>query len=262
MLLLLNLLALGLALLFQFSVIPELQPEIFLPINIALWAISALSALSILLKKKGVSTQITAYEKQALEQSEIQSKLRQEITEHAATIERDKKHLTEMQSRLTAHENLLSDAREDSDTKNTRLKQLEAELKIAQANDNEQSVMSVLSSLQKHGRFLDFVMGDISSLPDDRVGAAARVVHQGCQGILKQYFDFRPVFEKTEGEQVTLDKSMAPGNFRLVGGEAADLPVTAKLLHKGWRTTKVNLPQRITTDQATKDVIVPAELQL
>ena len=262
MLFIISLIGILVAICFQMALIPELTTEFYTYTNLGLWAVTAVLAVIGIVRSKGQRVKIQGYEKQALEQADLQTQLRTEIANESANRERLEKRHSEMSARLSAHEQLLSEARADSDMKNDRLKQLQAELKIAQANDSEQTVMAVLSSLQKHGRFLDFVMGDISALPDERVGAAARVVHQGCSGILNQYFDFKPVFENQEGSDVTIDENSDRSEFRLLGGEARDLPATARLVHKGWRTDKVNLPQKIEASSPGKNVIVPAELQL
>ena len=45
----------------------------------------------------------------------------------------------------------------------------------------------LLGLLQREGRLLDFLQEDVSSFSDGDVGAAARVVHEGCRKALQQY---------------------------------------------------------------------------
>ena len=42
--------------------------------------------------------------------------------------------------------------------------------------------------LQEKGRLVDFLMDDINAYSDAQVGAAARVVHAGCRGVLQDHF--------------------------------------------------------------------------
>src|SRR5512138_3402403 len=45
-------------------------------------------------------------------------------------------------------------------------------------------VVSFLAALLEHGRFVDFLMDDITGYDDTQVGAAARVVHDGCRAAI------------------------------------------------------------------------------
>ena len=47
------------------------------------------------------------------------------------------------------------------------------------------SALFVLSALQREGRLIDFLQEDIAGATDADVGAAARVVHDGCRKVLR-----------------------------------------------------------------------------
>ncbi|MHB8876490.1 MAG: DUF2760 domain-containing protein, partial [Myxococcaceae bacterium] len=66
------------------------------------------------------------------------------------------------------------------------------------------SGLFVLSMLQREGRLLDFLQEDIASHPDEAVGAAARVVHEGCRRVVSQYLSIEPVVQDAEGAAVTV----------------------------------------------------------
>ena len=53
-----------------------------------------------------------------------------------------------------------------------------------QVNRADAEVVHFLSMLQEKGRLVDFLMDDINAYSDAQVGAAARVVHAGCKGVL------------------------------------------------------------------------------
>src|SRR5690349_12560463 len=51
------------------------------------------------------------------------------------------------------------------------------------ANQAEAEIVAFFALLQEKGRFVDFLMDDVTAYDDAQVGAAARVVHQGCREV-------------------------------------------------------------------------------
>jgi len=127
-------------------------------------------------------------------------------------------------------------------------------------------VLSLLALLQEKGRFLDFIMDDVSKYPDAQVGAAARVVHQGCSQVISESFDIRPIFNGQEGAALTLGRDYDAHRFRVVGRVSGEPPFKGRVLHRGWLTTGVKLPERIDTAATTgyqdAGIIQPAEVEL
>src|ERR1041384_2510767 len=66
------------------------------------------------------------------------------------------------------------------------------------------SGLMLLAALQREGRFIDFLQQDASGFSDEDVGAAARVVHDGCRKILNQFFAFEPAVKGDEGMPMTV----------------------------------------------------------
>ncbi|MDX9709728.1 MAG: DUF2760 domain-containing protein [Trichloromonas sp.] len=126
--------------------------------------------------------------------------------------------------------------------------------KLAQAQ-----VVQFLGRLQEKGRLVDFVMDDITSYANEEIGAAARVVHQGCKEVLAETFDIRSLHPGSEGEDLTLAADFDARAYRLVGKVPEHPPFTGRVLHRGWKTVRVNLPQL--TDEA-REVIAPAEVEI
>jgi hypothetical protein len=120
----------------------------------------------------------------------------------------------------------------------------------------------LLSQLQEKGRFVDFLMEDITAFPDAQVAAATRVVHQGCAAVIREYFDISPVHEGKEGERVTVDAT-DPGRYRLSGKVTGNGPYAGVVVHRGWRTAKLALP-RFTRpiDSASPNIITPIEIDV
>jgi hypothetical protein len=121
-----------------------------------------------------------------------------------------------------------------------------------------------LGLLQEKGRLVDFLMEDIQSQPDARVGQVARVVHQGCKSVLDQHFKLEPLRIEPEGAKLTLEEDAPLDSLRLVGTVPADGPIQGSLVHKGWKTTSVTLPEltRILPESTDCYVVAPAELDV
>ena len=110
------------------------------------------------------------------------------------------------------------------------------------------------------GRLVDFLMEDITSYQDSEVGAAARVIHQGCKQVLQEYFQIAAISDAAEGTQVTVPASYSADEYRLVGRLSGEPPFTGTLLHKGWKTEFVKLPRIVNTERLPS--IAPAEVEL
>jgi hypothetical protein len=53
--------------------------------------------------------------------------------------------------------------------------------------------LQLLAILQREGRFIDFLQQDVTGFSDADVGAAARVVHEGCRKALRDHADVTTV---------------------------------------------------------------------
>lgn len=128
------------------------------------------------------------------------------------------------------------------------------------AQQAEAEIVTFFGLLQEKGRLIDFLMEDITPYEDSEVGAAARVIHQGCRQVLQEYFSISPISEAAEGAQVTVPAGYSADQFRLVGKLTGEPPFTGTLLHKGWKTEFVKLPRVLNTDRLPP--ITPAEVEL
>lgn len=130
----------------------------------------------------------------------------------------------------------------------------------APAPDPHASALQVLAILQRDGRFVDFLSEDVGSFSDAEVGAAARLVHDGCKKVLKQYFTVEPVRKEDEGARITVEKGFDASQIRLTGNVSGEPPYQGTLAHPGWRVTGVNLPEP--AKDVDLKVIAPAEVEL
>lgn len=129
-------------------------------------------------------------------------------------------------------------------------------------NQADAEVVNFLSSLQQKGRLLDFLMDDIAGYSDAQVGAAARVVHDGCKAVLKEHLTIRPVREEQEGATIEVPAGHAADEYRLVGRIVGEAPFTGVLIHRGWKVEAVSLPRLLRRDDERLPTIAPAEVEL
>lgn len=122
------------------------------------------------------------------------------------------------------------------------------------------SALLLLSLLQKEGRFIDFMQEDVGSYSDQEVGAAARVVHQGCGKVLNEYLHIAPVRAEAEGARVTLEPGFNPSEVRPTGQVVGEPPFTGSLVHRGWKATDIQLPQIASSHDLR--ILAAAEVEL
>ena len=127
-------------------------------------------------------------------------------------------------------------------------------------NKAEAEVVAFFGLLQEKGRLVDFLMEDVTQYEDAEVGAAARVVHQGCRQVLQEYFNVTAVSKAPEGTQITVPSGYSPDEYRLVGKFTGEPPFTGTLLHKGWKTEFVKLPRIVARERLP--FIAPAEVEI
>jgi hypothetical protein len=118
----------------------------------------------------------------------------------------------------------------------------------------------LLGLLQREARFVDFVQEDVAGYSDAEIGAAARVVHEGCRKVLREHVTLAPVRDEAEGSRVTLPAGFDAGSTRVTGNVVGEPPFTGTLTHRGWRATDARLPQL--ADPEVAKVIAQAEVEL
>ncbi|MEE9395421.1 MAG: DUF2760 domain-containing protein [Methylococcales bacterium] len=122
------------------------------------------------------------------------------------------------------------------------------------------SALQLLGLLQQEARFIDFIKEDVASYSDSDIGAAARIVHEGCSKVINSYIQLEPVRSESEDSRVTLQKGFDPARVRLTGNIVGKAPFTGKLVHRGWQTTKVSLPKIAKGHNV--NIIATAEVEL
>ncbi len=122
------------------------------------------------------------------------------------------------------------------------------------------AALQLLGLLQQEGRLIDFLEEDVSAFSDAEIGAAARVVHEGCRKAVRDHFSIVPLRNEPEGSRVTLQDGFDPSSVRLTGNVVGRAPFTGSLIHRGWRAAEVKLP-KVSRTHDTR-ILAPAEVEL
>lgn len=122
------------------------------------------------------------------------------------------------------------------------------------------SGLVLLAALQREGRLIDFLQQEVAGFSDEEVGAAARVVHEGCRKVVRGYFEFEPARKEAEGATVTLPQGFDAQRVRLTGNVAGQPPFKGTLKHHGWVAKDIRMPAL--SDAMDPRVVAPAEVEL
>lgn len=122
------------------------------------------------------------------------------------------------------------------------------------------AALQLLGLFQQEARFIDFIQEDVAAYSDAQVGAAVRVVHEGCKKVLRTHFDISPVRQEQESSQVTLAKGFDPSSVRLTGNIVGEAPFSGTLIHRGWQVSKVKLPKLAKGHNV--NIVAAAEVEL
>ena len=139
-------------------------------------------------------------------------------------------------------------------------KQIEPTAVSAVKETSPDSALQFLSLLQQEARLIDFVQEEIGAYSDEEVGAAARVVHEGSQKVINEYFTLSAIRAEDEESRVTLAEGFNAAEVRLTGNVVGSAPFTGTLIHRGWRANAVKLP-KLSAGHDTS-IVAAAEVEL
>ena len=122
------------------------------------------------------------------------------------------------------------------------------------------AALQLLALFQRDARLIDFTQEDLTGHPDAAIGAAARIVHEGCRKVLSEHFTIAPVRSEAEGSRISLEAGFDAGAIRLTGNVVGAAPFKGSLSHRGWRATEVRLPKLATGHDV--NVLAQAEVEL
>jgi hypothetical protein len=122
------------------------------------------------------------------------------------------------------------------------------------------AALQLMALLQRDARLIDFTEEDLAGHADADIGAAARIVHEGCRKVLREHFTIAPVRAEAEGSRISLDAGFDAGAIRLTGNVVGSAPFKGSISHRGWRATDVRLPKLADGHDVT--VLAQAEVEL
>ena len=76
--------------------------------------------------------------------------------------------------------------------------------------------LTLLATLQREGRFVDFMQEQLADYSDSQIAAAARDVHRDCRTAIDRMFGLMPLLAQQEGAPVEV-----PAGFDAPPGDAA-----------------------------------------
>lgn len=127
--------------------------------------------------------------------------------------------------------------------------------------DQRNAAVSLLATLQREARFLDFVMESLDGYEDAQVGAAARDVHRDLGTVVGRIFAPVSLASETEGSPVQVPSGFDPARYRLTGDVAGEPPFDGTLRHHGWKASKCEMPAW-TGSADSAMVVAPSEVEI
>lgn len=150
---------------------------------------------------------------------------------------------------------------EEDEAEKQRKRESDARATLEAAeNSRREGALQLLSLLQREGRLVDFLQQGIDGFSDAEIGAAARLVHQGCTKALSSHLKIKPVFSEAEGASITVEPGFNAAEVKLTGNVQGQGPYRGVLRHRGWRAEDLMLPQRV--GAADSSILAPGELEL
>jgi hypothetical protein len=72
------------------------------------------------------------------------------------------------------------------------------------------AALQLLTLLQREARLIDFAHENLAAYADADIGAAARVVHEGCARVLREHFTIEPVRSEPKARASRWRKASTP----------------------------------------------------
>lgn len=125
----------------------------------------------------------------------------------------------------------------------------------------QSEALTLLATLQRESRLVDFLKEDLTGYADDQIGAAVREIQRDAGKALERLFALRPIVDDPEGASIEVATGFDAGRYRLTGNIGSTGPYRGALRHHGWEATACNLPTYTGSDAAAT-AIAPAEVEV
>jgi len=121
--------------------------------------------------------------------------------------------------------------------------------------------ITLLATLQREARFIDFIKEPLDNYDDAQIGAAVRDVHRDCAKVVDRLFAIQSMVHQEEGGPVEVPSGFDAGRYRLTGNVVGVPPFHGRLVHHGWEAAEIQLPAWSGT-QLSARVVAPVEVEL
>ena len=121
--------------------------------------------------------------------------------------------------------------------------------------------LTLLATLQREARFVDFIQEPIAEYTDAQIGAAVRDIHRDCAAVLQRLFAVEPLVRDAEGASLEVPAGFDAARYSLTGNVTGQPPFRGTLAHHGWQATHCELPEFSGSEEAA-NVIAPAVVEL
>jgi hypothetical protein len=121
--------------------------------------------------------------------------------------------------------------------------------------------VTLLATLQREARFIDFIKEPLGEYSDAQIGAVARDVHRDCGGVLQRLFGLQPIMSEEEGAEIEVPAGFDAGRYQLSGKVAGEPPFRGRLRHHGWEAVRQELASWSGSESAARTV-APVEVEL
>jgi len=125
----------------------------------------------------------------------------------------------------------------------------------------QSEAVTLLATLQREARLVDFFKEDLSGYSDEQVGAAVREIQRDCAAVLERFFSIQPILHDEEGASVNVPAGFDAARYRLTGKLTGEAPFHGTLQHHGWEATRCELPA-FTGNESAARTIMPAEVEI
>lgn len=119
--------------------------------------------------------------------------------------------------------------------------------------------LTLLATLQREARLVDFLKESIGEYSDAQIGAAVRDIHRDAAGVLDRLFKIGPIETHEEGAEI--EAPAEADRYRLIGTVRGVPPHRGRLVHHGWEAAKCEVPEWSGNSVASQ-VIAPVEVEL
>ena len=121
--------------------------------------------------------------------------------------------------------------------------------------------LTLLATLQREARFVDFIMEPLEGYGDAQIGAVARDVHRDCGKTLQRLFAMESILAQEEGTEVEVPAGFDPGHYHLTGNVVGEPPFSGQLAHHGWTAKQCELPAW-SGAEGSASIVAPVEVEL